>query len=46
MHTQSVLLCVPNKIDSTIVVFWFVEVDSPDDGGDCHWNMLECSLTV
>jgi hypothetical protein len=36
MHTQSILLCVHTKIDSTIVVFWFVEVDSTDDNDGCH----------
>ena len=25
---------------------WFVEVDFPDDGGGCHWNMLECIFIV
>jgi hypothetical protein len=30
----------------TIAVFWFMELDFPDDGGGIHHNMLECSLTV
>jgi len=30
----------------TIAVFWFMELDFPDDGGGIHRNMLECSLTV
>jgi hypothetical protein len=29
---------VHNKIDSAIGVFWFVEVDFPDDGGGYHWK--------
>jgi hypothetical protein len=29
-----------------IAVFWFMEVDFPDDGGGRRQNMLECSLTL
>jgi hypothetical protein len=28
-------------------VFWFVEIDFPDDdGGDRHRNMLQCNLIL
>ena len=45
---HKVNLCVHDKTDRqfTTAMFWFTEVDFSDDGGGCHWNMMEYSLTV
>ena len=48
MGTQSDSVCVLDKTDRqlTTALFWFIEVDFPDDGSVHHWNNLEYSLTV